>query len=184
MSNSTENLIKDSFVALLEKKPLSQITVKDICQASNINRNSFYYHFADLPTLVEYMVLQEADQLIAKYPTMDSLQECLNVTVEFALANRTVAMHLYNSNNRDIFEQYFMKITEHVVIKYFDTLVDGKNISDRDKSIIINYYKGLIYGLISEWMINGMNTDIKDDFRRLIEIYSGIPEEIIRRVTQ
>ena len=157
MSNTTENLIIDTFIALLEKKPLSQITVKDICQASNINRNSFYYHFADLPTLVEYMVLQEADQLIAKYPTMDSLQECLNVTVEFALANRTVAMHLYNSNNTDIFEQY---------------------------SILINYYKGLIYGLISEWMINGMDTDIKDDFRRLIEIYSGIPEEIIRRVTQ
>lgn len=184
MNNSTKILIKDTFIELLEKKPLSQITVKDICQASNINRNSFYYHFADLPSLVEYMVLEETDQIISKYPTMDSLEECLNVAVEFALANRTVALHLYNSNNRDIFEQYFMKTTEHVVIRFFDTLVGDANISPRDKGILINYYKGLIYGLISEWMIGGMSTDIKDDFKRLVEIYAGIPEEIIRRVSE
>ena len=53
MANFTRKAIKEAFLKLLNQRPLSQITVKDIVEDCGINRNSFYYHFEDLPALVE-----------------------------------------------------------------------------------------------------------------------------------
>ncbi len=183
MENQTKTLIKDTFIKLLEDRPLSQITVKDIVASAGINRNSFYYHYEDLPALIESIVMDEAERLEAYYSNIGSLETCLNIAIEFALANRKLALHLYNSKNRDIFEQYFLKIAEDVIRKYFDDVCRDMNIRDTDKEILITYYKCLMFGLIVNWMQSGMNSDIKADFHRLAEIYEGIPEEIIKRVS-
>ena len=183
MSVNAKQLIKDTFISLLEDRPLAQITVKDIVASAGINRNTFYYHFADLPELIESIVMDEADRLASYYHDIDSLESCLNIAIEFALANRRLALHLFNSNNRDIFEQYFLKISEDVIRKYFNDLFGEFNIADRDKEILITYYKCLLFGLIVNWMQTGMTSDIKKDFARLTEIYSGILEEIVRRIT-
>ena len=53
MPNFTRRAIKESFLKLLNQRPLNQITVKDIVEDCGINRNSFYYHFEDLPALLE-----------------------------------------------------------------------------------------------------------------------------------
>ena len=45
MANFTRKAIKEAFLKLLNQRPLSQITVKDIVEDCGINRNSFYYHF-------------------------------------------------------------------------------------------------------------------------------------------
>ena len=53
LSSLTKQAIKQSFWELLEQRPLAQITVKDIVERCGINRNSFYYHFQDIPALIE-----------------------------------------------------------------------------------------------------------------------------------
>ena len=61
MSSFTKNAIKSSFLKLLEEKPLSQITVKMIVEDCGINRNSFYYHYADIPALMEEIAHDDAE---------------------------------------------------------------------------------------------------------------------------
>lgn len=51
--NRTKNAIIDAFWLLLEEKPYNKITVKDIVERCQINRNTFYYHFHDIPELLE-----------------------------------------------------------------------------------------------------------------------------------
>ena len=55
MKPNTRKAIKESFMLLLNQKPLSKITVKEIVANCGINRNSFYYHFSDIPTLLTSM---------------------------------------------------------------------------------------------------------------------------------
>ena len=43
MANFTQKAIKDTFISLLEERPLSDITVKNIVETCGINRNSFYF---------------------------------------------------------------------------------------------------------------------------------------------
>lgn len=43
--NRTKQAIVNAFWELLDEKPLSKITVKDIVERCQVNRNTFYYHF-------------------------------------------------------------------------------------------------------------------------------------------
>ncbi|HBY72506.1 MAG TPA: TetR family transcriptional regulator, partial [Lachnospiraceae bacterium] len=58
---------------LLNERPLNRITVKDIVEDCGINRNSFYYHFEDMSSLVEEIMMEEADKIIDKYGSINSL---------------------------------------------------------------------------------------------------------------
>ena len=65
MANFTKKAIKETFVELLEEHPLSDITIKDIVEKCGINRNSFYYHYHDLPDLIEEIVKEDAEGTLA-----------------------------------------------------------------------------------------------------------------------
>ena len=52
MTQFTKAAIKASFIKLLNKKSLAKITVKEIVEDCKINRNSFYYHFSDILSLL------------------------------------------------------------------------------------------------------------------------------------
>ena len=52
MAGFTRQAIQSSFCRLLAEKPLNKISVRDIVEDCGINRNSFYYHFQDIPTLI------------------------------------------------------------------------------------------------------------------------------------
>ena len=66
MSNLTERAIKESFIKLLGEKPLAQISVRMIVEDCGINRNSFYYHFQDIPTLLGEIIREEVDRIISQ----------------------------------------------------------------------------------------------------------------------
>ena len=103
MSKLTEQAIKASLLKLLAERPLSRITVKDIVEDCGINRNSFYYHFADIPTLLEQIITDQAEKIIADHPTVETLEQCMEVAISFALDYKKAALHIYNSANRDFY---------------------------------------------------------------------------------
>lgn len=43
----TKMAIRDSFIALLEQKPIEKISVTEICKGADINRGTFYSHYSD-----------------------------------------------------------------------------------------------------------------------------------------
>ena len=43
----TRRVIKESLLRLLEDRPVKRITVKEVCEAAQINRATFYAHFTD-----------------------------------------------------------------------------------------------------------------------------------------
>lgn len=57
--NRTKDIIIDAFWQLLAEKPYNKITVKDIVDRCQINRNTFYYHFHDIPELLEDTVKRD-----------------------------------------------------------------------------------------------------------------------------
>ena len=104
VTSLTKRAIRASFLKLLNERPLNKITVKDIVEDCGINRNSFYYHYTDIPALAEEIVKDEAARIVQEYPTVDSLEQCLEIAVEFALQNRTAVLHLYNSASHEAYE--------------------------------------------------------------------------------
>ena len=172
MSNLTQKAIQNSFIKLLDSKPIDRITIKDITSDCGISRNTFYYHYADLPALVEELLTDYAEELMMAYPSIDSLEECLNVGARYVLENRRAANHIYNSSHRYIYERCLTKVLRRVVAEYFEMALPAQDFSDEEREILIDYYKCLCCGIIVDWCEKGMREDYADDFHKLIELRS------------
>lgn len=181
MAGFTKKAIRDSFVKLLNERPLSQITIRDIVEDCGVNRNTFYYYFQDLPQLVETIVDEAADRIVYEHPAMESIEDCLNAIIGFALENRKAVLHIYHSINRDIYEQYQWRICEHMVTTYVDRILVGRAVPEQDRKLMIDYLKCLCFGLVIGWLENGMQEDIRARFHRICEWKHGDLEAMIDR---
>lgn len=47
--------LKDSLLELLEEKPLTSVSVRNLCDRADINRSTFYAHYEDINALVAEM---------------------------------------------------------------------------------------------------------------------------------
>lgn len=181
MPNFTERAIKQSFLKLLNERPLNKITVRDIVEDCGINRNSFYYHFQDIPSLIESIIIGEFDRIIKNYSSISSIEECFSVTAAFALENRRAVLHIYNSVSRDMFEKYLWRICEYAVATHFNTAFSDRKIAEDDKSMIIRFLKCIVFGSVIEWLSGGMKSDIENSIHRLCELGSGSLEKMIEK---
>lgn len=181
MPNFTQNAIKKSFLKLLEEYPLSQISVRMIVEECGINRKSFYYHFQDIPSLMGEITTEMVDELILKYPTINSLDECINVAFGFLRDNKKAILHIYNSVSRDIYDKSIMNLCEYIVETYFDRVFGRDNINAFDQKVIISFFKSIIYGFSFEWIESGMKDGFEDQIKRITELCRGLSDELIRR---
>lgn len=52
----TDRRIRKAFTKMVLNKKTNQISVREICEATGINRSSFYLHYADIPALLTAIV--------------------------------------------------------------------------------------------------------------------------------
>jgi len=180
MANFTRKAIKETFLNLLEERPLSEITVKDIVETCGINRNSFYYHYQDLPALLEEIVREETQGIIRKYPNVTSIVEGYDALIEFVSHRRRAIMHIYRSVNREMFENSLMQLSEYFVRSYLETAMKDFPISPEDRQDIVNYYKCVVFGLVIDWLNSGMSDARAQSARRIVLLSKDMHEEIIR----
>lgn len=183
MPNFTKNAIKTAFLKLLNDNPLGKISVRSIAEECGINRNSFYYHFQDIPSLIEEIVRDAADSLIQKYPTIATLDEAADAAFSFTLKNKKAALHICDSVNRSIYEHYLMNICDYIANAYFDTAFkeEKNNIDESDRAIITHFTKCTLFGLYIDWINNGMRDDAIDRLKRLISMCRGLSDEMLER---
>ncbi len=179
MPNFTRIAIKESFWKLLNERPLNQITVKDIVEDCGINRNSFYYHFQDMPSMAEEIFEELIDHTIKEHPSIDSFEEGLNIIVDLILKNKKAIYHIYNSVDHRILEKHLLDICEYAVTKYIETAFSDISISEDDKKLLIRFHKCQCFGQIVEWLNSGMKPDVLPQIHRFCNLCKGITKQFI-----
>ena len=61
----TRRVIREAYFELLRDKPISKITVAEICERADVHRGTFYQHYHDIYALQEVI----EDQLMAEFDT-------------------------------------------------------------------------------------------------------------------
>lgn len=178
MANFTRRAIKETFIQMLDERPLSSITVKDIVERCGINRNSFYYHYQDLPALIEEIVKEEAESIIHAYPSVTTIVECFDAVTAFASHRKNAIMHIYRSMSRDVFERNLMMVCEYFVRSYVDTALSQEPISQENRQTIVNYYKCVCFGLTIDWLGSGMPDSYIQSIRRIFLLKKDLAAEI------
>ena len=181
MSLSARESIKASFRKLLEERPLREITVREIVQDCGVNRNSFYYHFKDIPALLEEIITEYADQIITSQGPAASLADCLETAARFAQENRQAVLHINQSAHRDLFELCLMRVCRRVVEDFAAAAIGSLRLRPEDREAIVRFYQCECFGQVVEWLNSGMRYDIAGQFRRICQLGEGMTELLLRR---
>nr|WP_294677447.1 TetR/AcrR family transcriptional regulator [uncultured Blautia sp.] len=171
MPGFTRKIILRTLIELMNEKPLSKITVKDIVERCGINRNTFYYHFRDIPDAVEEVVREELEYIEANHHEPESVRDCMDILVNTLLRNKKAMLHLYSSVQRDVFAGYVDSAATYVVKEYIANAAGEINIPQDDMILIERYYKCVFVGIILDWLRNNMEYDVLEDMKRLEKIY-------------
>ncbi len=94
-SQNTKKMLANTLISLMKKKSLSKISISEIVKICQINRKTFYYHFADIYELLEWHLEQEIDPLIDTtnlLNPLDDFDKIFKISSDF-LENNT---YLYN----------------------------------------------------------------------------------------
>lgn len=169
MANFTRREIKKTFIQLLEERKYSDITIKDIVETCGISRSAFYYHYPDIPALMEEIIKERIDDTIAQYTRIDSVDECLSAMGAALESNKRAVMHIYRSIDRAYLDKQLVRLCSYVVSAYINTVLRDEPLTPEDRASIINYLAYLLLGFVIAWLESGMDDAMAKDFRRTIQ---------------
>ena len=156
MAKFTRQAIMYSLLKLLQEKSIDKITVKDICELCEINRNTFYYYYSDIYQVLEELLKFETEESLKEDQKYESFYEDFLKRYHLIIEYKKAVYNLYNSKNRDLILKYFQDITEDFVEKYVYKEVKGKKLLPEDIKFIIDFYSSSMIGNIFRWMRKGM----------------------------
>ncbi|HUW42509.1 MAG TPA: TetR/AcrR family transcriptional regulator C-terminal domain-containing protein [Rectinemataceae bacterium] len=149
-------LIRKALVELLQEKDINKITITDIVRRADINRGTFYAHYADVYTVVD----QIENELIAK------LHELLEVFQSNGLLRRPlpVLKELARYLEEDI-EYYRMLINakgaqsflERIKQLFIDKMMTDERslakVKDKDRfQVALSFFAGGMVEVYKDWL--------------------------------
>lgn len=184
MSKFTRQAIMYSMLKLLQEKSIDKITVKDICEMCEINRNTFYYYYSDIYQVLEELLRTETEKSLKEKQENHSFYEDCLKKYHLILEYKKAVYHLYNSKNRDLILKYLYDITENYMEKYVLKEIEGKKLSAEDIQFIVDFYSNSMIGSILRWMQRGMMEKQEKLIYRLSVSYQATIKALIAQIEE
>ena len=175
----TKKIIKDTFWELLEEKPYNKITVQDIVDRCHVNRNTFYYHFHDIPFLTEWSVEMWTDEVIKDRRDFDSLTHCIVYMAEECTKRKKALLHLYRSSKKEYFLEYLNKMGYHIICSYVENRTGNLPMKENRTGSFVRYYKCTFVGIILDWLEDAASYDLVEFCQEVCELFSGSGEKAL-----
>ena len=164
-SRYTRMVLQDSLIELMKEKPISKITIKELCEKADINRSTFYSHYTDLYDLlhkVENETLSWANEAITNLMGKPNKQEALRILegIFQNLIENSNHLQVLMSEQGDIDfqKQVFTLIYEQIGVNLSG---DEKKSDDAEESYFIFVVNGSV-GLIQHWLKNGLSKSAEE----------------------
>lgn len=182
MAQTTKKALAQALKELLGEKPLDKITVVDIVNRCEVNRQTFYYHFQDIYDLIEWIFLNETTKALSDNKTYDTWQVGFLDVFDYIIANKKLIQNLYKSIAREQLETFLYKEVYNLLISIVNEKAKGMKVRENDKAFIANFFKYALVGLVLDWIGKGMKEDphliikrlsllIQDDMQKALHNY-------------
>lgn len=165
----TKMVIKNSLIKFLKQKPISKISVKEICDDADINRATFYAHYMDQYDLLR-QIEDEIINNVIQYLEVFNFKENDLISIEITekiliyIEENSELFDLLLSSNGDI--QFYQEVIKIIGWKHFVPLISNDSIKEEDAEYIFHFLASGAVGIIQMWLKNGM----KKTARELAEI--------------
>jgi AcrR family transcriptional regulator len=148
----TKRILRECVLELLKEKPISNISVRELCSRADIHRSSFYHHYSDIYDLFESLENESVEQLTrymeqrvrrknqisAMTDLLSYLQDNSDLHLTLVRSSLTYTGHLRDT----VFQVYS---------RYYQDI--GKSFSDEDMCLIDFNTAGTLE-VIQKWLTN------------------------------
>jgi Transcriptional regulator len=186
----TRAAIRSHFLDLLLKKNFNEITVKDIAQAANIGRGTFYLHYEDKFDLLDKVMQEGLDATVGHFQPQHYLQNGMMVPERmirflssiygyFRENERFFRAMLFNDgvpNFKGRLQQCFLEKFRREIGQILPTDSHSEAVTMEILPIFIS--SGMI-GLVEWWFRTGMHISEEDMARRIYLVITKGPLQTI-----
>lgn len=163
----TRRAIKEAFNELLRKKPLNEITVKELAETADINRSTFYAHYETIDQLVINIETENAKKILQSFNATDYndrefIYKTINSIFGYLLNDTEAAYWFLDQNVTGVGRSMVHDYAEE---KFIPLWMNNKSISEIDAKYSFEYlYDGCI-GILTRWYNNKSEISENDLFR-------------------
>ena len=158
----TKKVIKENFLKLLAEKPLQKITVREICEAAQINRATFYTHYHDPFDLLEQIEDEAFEELFATILTA-SHDERNFASKMFTLVKKDADLFkiLFSENGDKKFLKKLMEVPrDRTVAEWHQRYPQA---TEQQLDVLHTFLVSGVVGVVEQWVRTGMREEIPLD---------------------
>ena len=151
MAIDMKKVIAGAALKLLIEKKVKKLTVKDIVEECHITRQSFYYHFEDIPNLLHWMLEQGMERMLQETRGQEGAEESLKCFFLMAINAAPYIKKTLQSNYGDEIE----RLLKEQIYKMFEKIVEEENLYQNcnqfELKLILRYHSQAVMGILREW---------------------------------
>ena len=181
MKQYAKTAIINSFKDLLNKQSIDKITVKEICEHCDVNRQTFYYYYSDIIDIIKLIISEELSAEIAHNKTFDTWEGGFLATMNYLKKNSKMILHIYHSSYWQEANILFINFSNNLLNNVVEECANKMNVKllDKDRIFIVNFYRHVFNGLMLDWLSEGMKEEPEVILKKLLIMITGnIPRSV------
>ncbi|WP_332631418.1 TetR/AcrR family transcriptional regulator [Halalkalibacter flavus] len=168
----TQMVLKESFIKLMKEKPLTSITIKEVCELADINRSTFYSHYKDLYDLlhqIEDGIIEDMNETLSacNYTKNEEAIQMTEKLLEYLVKNRESCQTLFSEHGNPTFQKKVMSLAHRHSLK--SLMADRINLPYNAEYLSLYIVNGSIH-LVQHWLKNGLKEPPKEIAELLISL--------------
>lgn len=151
----TREAIRSTFKTMICEMDYAQITIKELTQRAQINRKTFYLHYAGLDDLLEELQEEIADNFIRKdvsYRNMNDIRELVRLFFEYAANMPLLHERLMCSGS---YQPVWEKINTRIMDHRRKTNRGAFGLNEHAENLVFAYYGANSTLLYRQWVADG-----------------------------
>lgn len=152
----TQTIIKKAFLELLQQKPMSKITVREICDRAEINRSTFYKHYLDCYDLLDKLkeeALAQLDELVLDMEENGEMSVLLAILQTLKDNADTFRLAASDAGREEFIRQAVQRGYRY--LNLYIPVSPERGWDDGKKTICYAFLSGGISSVIEHWMLCG-----------------------------
>ena len=169
ISIQTKQKLAHALKKSMAKKSFDKITVKELLEACDLSRPTFYYHFQDIYALMEWMFNNEMVDLLRKSKDCLTWDDGILLLVRYAKENRAVCLCAYKSVGDDALRRMFFENVASILKVFVDNLNADIGAKPEHVDFITAFYTQAFASALLSWIQSGMK-ESPEEMLELLDI--------------
>ena len=151
--------IKDAFLSMIETTTIEKIKVKDIAEKCHISRQTFYYYYYDVFSILKYVFQEPTERALENIKYVEDLETCYLDIMSWFRKNKRLVTVTYNYDNGKLLKDCLKRILLPNIIKIIYKNSFGYSVTKKQLSFIAKVYFTSLIGFLFDWIENDMDED-------------------------